>query len=214
MTTDEADGGDDAGDDHALVERVHDLGAGRRLHEVAADDGSDDGYAAERERVGDRQRRDLRLGQEKGAEEHGGDDRDRVGLEEVGRHARAVPDVVPHVVGDHGGIARIVLGYARFDLAHQVGADVGALGEDAAPETRENRDQRAAEGKADQGVGDFRDGGAVLRGAVQHPEEARHTEEPQSHDQHPGDGPAAEGDGERLVQPLARGFRGAHIGAH
>jgi hypothetical protein len=74
--------------------------------------------------------------------QHRRDDRDRVGFEEVGRHAGAVPHVVADVVGDHGGIARIVLGDAGFDLAHEVGADVGTLGEDAAAETREDRDQR------------------------------------------------------------------------
>ena len=38
-------------------------------------------------------------------------------------------------------------------LPDEVGADVGALGEDAAAETGEDRDQRAAEGEADQRVG-------------------------------------------------------------
>ena len=65
----------------------------------------------------------------------------------------AVADVVAHVVGDHGRVARIVLGDVRLDLADEVGADVGALGEDAAAEAREHRDQRAAEREADQRVG-------------------------------------------------------------
>jgi hypothetical protein len=81
------------------------------------------------------------------AQHHGGDQRDRVGLEQVGGHAGAVAHVVAHVVGDHGGVARVVFGDAGFHLAHQVGADVGALGEDAAAQTREDRDQRGAEGK-------------------------------------------------------------------
>ena len=89
-------------------------------------------------------------GKQQRAQQHRRDDRDRVGLEEVGRHAGAVADVVAHVVGDHRGIARVVLGNARLDLAHQVGADVGALGEDAAAKTREDRDQRAAEREADE----------------------------------------------------------------
>ena len=78
--------------------------------------------------------------------------RHRVGLEQVRRHAGAVADVVADVVGDHGRVARVVLGDAGLDLADQVGADVGALGEDAAAEAREDRDQRAAEGEADQRV--------------------------------------------------------------
>jgi hypothetical protein len=77
---------------------------------------------------------------------------DRVGLEQVGGHAGAVADVVADVVGDHGRVARVILRNAGFDLAHQVRADVGALGEDAAAEAREDRDQRTAEGEADQRV--------------------------------------------------------------
>ena len=45
-----------------------------------------------------------------------------VGLEQVGGHAGAVADVVAHVVGDGGGVAGVVLGDARLDLADQVGA--------------------------------------------------------------------------------------------
>ena len=52
--------------------------------------------------------------------------RDGVGLEQVGGHAGAVADVVADVVGDHGRVARVVLGDARLDLADEVGADVGA----------------------------------------------------------------------------------------
>ena len=78
--------------------------------------------------------------------------RHRVGLEQVRRHAGAVADVVADVVGDHRRVARIVLGDAGFDLADEVGADVRALGEDAAAQTREDRDQRAAEGEADERV--------------------------------------------------------------
>ena len=53
-------------------------------------------------------------------------------LEEVGPAARAVAHVVAHEVGDHGGVPGIVLGDARFHLAHEVGAHVGGLGVDAA----------------------------------------------------------------------------------
>src|SRR5699024_10787379 len=59
------------------------------------------------------------------SQDQGGDDGDRVGLEQVGRHARAVTDVVTHVVGDGGGVAGVVLRNVLLDLAHQVGADVG-----------------------------------------------------------------------------------------
>ena len=115
--------------------------------EVDADHRGEDRDAAERERV----ERQV-AGREGGAEQHHGDGGDRVGLEEVGRHAGAVADVVADVVGDHGRVARVVLGDARLDLADEVGADVGGLREDAAAEPREDGDQRAAEGEPDQVV--------------------------------------------------------------
>ena len=89
---------------------------------------------------------------ERRPEQHHGDRGDGIRLEQVGRHAGAVADVVADVVRDHGRVARIVLGDAGLDLADEVGADVGGLREDAAAEAREDGDQRAAEGEADQGV--------------------------------------------------------------
>ena len=94
----------------------------------------------------------LRTGDKQAAQQHGGDDGHGIGLEQVGGHAGAVADVVADVVGDHGRVARVVLGDAGLDLAHQVGADVGALGEDAAAQTGEDGDQRTAEAQTDQGM--------------------------------------------------------------
>jgi len=62
------------------------------------------------------------------------------------------PTLSPTLSGDHCGVARIVFGNASFDLAHEVGADVSALREDAAAEAREDGDQRAAEREADERV--------------------------------------------------------------
>ncbi len=62
------------------------------------------------------------------------------------------PTLSPTIVGDRRRVAGIVLGNARLDLADEVGADVGALGEDAAAETGEDRDQRGAEAERHQRV--------------------------------------------------------------
>ena len=86
------------------------------------------------------------------AEEHHGDGGDRVRLEQVGRHARTVADVVADVVRDHGRVARVVLGDSRLDLPDEVGADVRSLGVDAAAEPREDGDERAAESETDEVV--------------------------------------------------------------
>ena len=84
------------------------------------------------------------------AEDDRGDEGDLVALEQVGGHAGAVADVVAHVVGDGGRVARVVLGDAGLDLADEVGADVGGLGEDAAADAQEQGQQRAAEAEADE----------------------------------------------------------------
>ena len=102
----------------------------------------------------DDQREDQALVAERGlAEDQRGDQRHGVGLEQVGGHAGAVADVVADVVGDGGGVARVVLGDALLDLADQVGADVGGLGEDAAADPHEHREQRGAEAEALEHVG-------------------------------------------------------------
>ena len=46
-----------AGDDQAAIERVHDLAAGARLDEIAADDRGEDREAAEHQRIRDRRLR-------------------------------------------------------------------------------------------------------------------------------------------------------------
>ncbi len=73
------------------------------------------------------------------AEGRGREDHANVGLVEVGAHAGDVAHVVADVVGDGRGVARVVLGDASLDLADQVGADVGRLGEDAAANASEER---------------------------------------------------------------------------
>ena len=79
-----------------------------------------------------------------------------IGFEQIGGHAGAVADIVADVVGDHRRVAWIVLGNSGLDLADEVGADVGGLGEDAAAETGEDRNQRGAERERGERVDDGR----------------------------------------------------------
>ena len=44
------------------------------------------------------------------------------------------PTLSPDEIGDDRRVSRIVFGDARFDLADEIGADVGLFGEDAAAE--------------------------------------------------------------------------------
>jgi hypothetical protein len=95
------------------------------------------------------QREDQALHPEgRAAQDQRRDQRDGVGLEEVRGHAGAVAHVVTDVVGDGGGVARIVLRDALLHLADQVGADVGRLGEDAAADSHEHGQQCGAETEA------------------------------------------------------------------
>ncbi|OIQ72777.1 hypothetical protein GALL_455900 [mine drainage metagenome] len=83
-------------------------------------------------------------------QQHGGNHGHSVGFEQVGGHAGAIAHVVAHIVGNHCRVARVVFGNAGFDLADQVGTDVGALGENSAAETGKYRDQGTAKGQTDQ----------------------------------------------------------------
>ncbi len=146
------------------------------------------------------------------AEQHHRYGGDRVGLEQVGRHTRAVADVVAHVVGDHGRVARIVLGDAGLDLADEVGADVGGLREDAAAEPSEHRDQRAAEAESDQRVDRLARG--LARDPGQHAVVTGDADQRQADDQQAGDGAAAERDRQRRRDAAASRFGDARVGAH
>ena len=203
-----------AGGDEALVQRAHDRLVGAEADEEGADDRGDHTHRAHGERI-EHQVGDDRLAVEVDRRQHHGRDHGhRIGLEQVGRHAGAVADVVADVVGDGRGVARIVLGDAGLDLADEITADVGALGEDAAAETGEDGDEGGAEAERHQGVdhgaagrveahADGEDG--VVDGDAQQREaghqQARHRA-------------GAEGHGETLGERAGGGLRRAHVGAH
>src|SRR6266496_3701655 len=73
------------------------------------------------------------------------------------------PAVIADNVRGHRRLARVVLGNARFDLADEICADVRALGEDAAAEPREDRDERPAESQAYERLDDIAQSGAGRR---------------------------------------------------
>jgi hypothetical protein len=64
------------------------------------------------------------------------------------------PTLSPTLSAIVAGFARVVLRDAGLDLADQIGADIGALGEDAAAESGEDRDQRGAEAQRHERVDD------------------------------------------------------------
>ncbi len=207
--------GDDGRDEEAAVDRRHAaaVGAARRHRE-------DPDHRGEHADRGDQQR-EGQPGVAEGdlAEDEGGHEGHGVGLEEVRRHARAVADVVAHVVRDGGGVARVILGDALFDLADEVRADVRGLGEDAAADAHEHRQQRGPEAEA------LQDLGRVGRVDEYY---AGRAEQAQPHGEHADDAARAESDlrglvrdlGEVLGRPalgwrrLTGGRRDPHIAAH
>ncbi len=169
--------------------------------QVHTDDG---GQCADR-RDDEREHQALRPERDR-AEDQRRDQRDRVGLEQVGGHAGAVADVVTDVVRDRGGVAGVVLGDVVLDLADQVGADIGRLGEDAAADTHEHRQQRGAEAEALQD----RRGVALVD---QH--DSGGAEQSESDGGHADGATGAECDPHRGVTTLVtRGRRDADVGAY
>ena len=146
-------------------------------------------------------------------EQHHRDRGDGVGLEQVGRHARAVADVVADVVGDHGRVARVVLGDPGLDLPDEVGADVGGLGVDAAAEPREDGDQRATEGEADEVVD--RRARASCRASRSGPSSSRRRRAgPRPTTSMPVTEPARKATLSAGLRPLLGGLGGADVRAH
>ena len=148
----EQDERENAGREHALIERAHDRLARAQPYEIGADDRGDHARRADGERVDHHLHDAVAAGEIDRGEHHGGDDGHDIGLEQIGGHAGAVADIVANVVGDGRRVARVILGDAGLDLADQVAADIGALGEDAAAETGEDGDERGAKAERDERV--------------------------------------------------------------
>ncbi len=203
----ESDRGEDRRDDHAAVERVDDrVLPAADPSEERADHRRENRDATECERV-----EPEVLLSHADPEQHHRHRRDRIRLEEVRRHPCAVADVVADVVRDDSGVAWIVLGDARFDLADEVGADIRSFRVDAAAETGEDGDERAAEREADEVV--HRRFGAVADPVGEHPVVAGDPEEAEPDDQEARDRARAEGDLERGLEPVPGGFRGPRVRA-
>ena len=123
------------------LHRVAHRGSGRHPHRHDSEDRGEDADRAQDQREDDQLHRkraragrrisgdEIRLVDGIGGQDDRGDQRDFVGLENVGRHSGAVADVVADVVGDGRGVARIVFGDPGFDFADQVAADIGRLGD-------------------------------------------------------------------------------------
>ena len=114
-----------------------------------AQDGGDDA------RSGEHQRQNHLVGvptQERSAggcrgsrQGNGRNDRTDVGLKQVGAHSGHVANVIPHIVRNHSGVPGIVFRDTGLNLTHQVGPNVGGLGENSAANPGEKRYRTGAE---------------------------------------------------------------------
>ena len=130
-----------------LAERViHEIGGqGGQDHEDTHGEDPDDQLAAHGGIVG----------QGQGQKSDQGYTRNTVSLETVCRGADAVTGVVACTVGDDAGIFGIVFGKVEDDL-HEVGTDVGDLGEDTTADTQGAGAEGLTDGEADKaGAGHF-----------------------------------------------------------
>ena len=210
----DADQRQNTGGDQALVERTHDRLAGAELDEEGARNRRQDADTADGERIDHHRAQDRLAGEEDRGKDHGRDRRHCVGFEQVGRHAGAVADIVADVVGDGRGIARIVLRDPGFDLADEIPADVGALGEDAAAEAREDRDQRRAEAECDKRVDNNAAIGCEPQRAGEDGVIDGDAEQCEAGDQHAGDRAGLEGEFQSAGERRDRSLCGADIRAH
>ena len=202
------------GGDEAFVESPHDRIVRPELHEIGSGDGGHDAGRADRERI-EHGGMEYRLaGEEYRGEHHGGDDGHHIGFEQIGRHAGAIADIVADIIGDRRRIAGIVLRNPGFDLANEIGADIGALGENTAAETGEDRDERGAKTERDQRV----DRLAAIRRMAERPGENEkidgNAKQREARNQKPGDGARLKRNVEPGTERLRRRLRRPDIGAH
>jgi len=82
--------------------------------------------------------------------------RHAVGFKTVRRRANGIARVVTGAIGDDAGVFRVVFRQVENNF-HQIGTDVGNLGEDAAADAQRRRAEGFADGKADEtGAGQVR----------------------------------------------------------
>ena len=117
------------------------------------------------------------------------DEADGVGFKNIGGHPSAIADIIADVVGNGGGVTRVIFFELGFEFANEVGADIGGFGVDASAQTSEDADERGSEGEAGQAI----DGGTEAEPAGGDEIEGADGEESEGDDEQAGDGATVEG---------------------
>ena len=114
----------------------------------------EDGDAADNEGVGEGSGIGLAIAPEDGevGHENTADEADGVGFKDIGGHPSAIADVIADVVGNGGGVARVIFFELGFEFANEVCADIGGFGVDTSAQTSEDADERGSESEAGQAI--------------------------------------------------------------
>ena len=202
------------GCNQTLVQRAHDRVVRAKLDEERADDRGHDAGRTNGKRIQHRIQQAVLACEEDRRQNHRGNNRHRIGFEQIGRHARAIADIVTDIVRNRCRVAGVIFRNTGFDLTHEIGANVRALREDTAAETREDRDQRGTEAERDKRVNHDPVRCSMAHRAGQHPEINGDAEQCEARDEHAGHGTRLEGDIKTCSKRLRRGLRRPHIRAH
>lgn len=142
----------------------------------------------------------------------GSDDGRHERLEQIGAHTGDITHVVTDVVGNHGRVARVILGDAGLNLTNQIGTDIGGLGEDTSTHTGKESHGGSAESETAQ-VLELNAVVAVGRAALEDQVHERNTNDTQTNNGVGHNGTRSK----RNLQTLSHGVnaskRGAGVGS-
>ncbi len=119
-------------------------------HKKCSNDGCDDSHGGNGKRI-----ENTRAAEETGygcAERKRGNKRAHVRFEKIRAHTGDVTDIISHIVRNNGGITRVILRNAGFDLADKICAHVCRLGVNTAADSCEKRDGGCTERKSEKYV--------------------------------------------------------------
>ncbi len=146
------DRGNASGDKQALIERRHDFATGTDFDKENADDRGKDGHTTQSEWI---QNRRIDTFEHRKRQHHRCHGRDCVGFKQVGRHTRAITDIVAYVVGNDRRVTWVVLRNPCLDFADEIRAHIRRLRVDSAADPGKHGDQTAAEAQTEQRMNGF-----------------------------------------------------------
>ena len=202
-------GGGEGTDENAEAEKA----GGVSLAEVDSENPEnrgEDGDAADDEGVGEGSGIGLAIAPEDGevGYENTADEADGVGFKDIGGHPSAIADVIADVVGNGGGVTRVIFFELGFEFADEVGADIGGFGVDASAQTSEDADERGTESES----GETIDGSTKAEPAGGNEVEGADGEEGEGDNEKAGYGATIEGVAQGGGAADGGGLGGADVG--